>query len=595
MARWADRWRSYWDDDPPRSTSAVDAVAVVLLDLMTDGVDRRVVRQRVSADGARFVNSVMALSFGAAAPHSHPDWVTIDCHRATADSGRLVIALGWGYRFAVVDLGIASDAEGPTEPAPDEGFPDLVARFRTARAVDVVAVRPGPGGPPLHAGPGRRRRLLGWDDVLPVLRTSFPDEARSVMLADFLAAHVARHAAPPDDVRPAAPSEPAYAACSDRTALVDAIVELARRHCDHDAALDVRFAGAAHAASIAGAANARLGRPWVTVWNSAPGSGAARTAAGRETGCELRLRRAPVRPWSTVPSRDDGPMRVHLIDGTYELFRQHYGTIARHETPPPYAATIGVLTSTLQLLREGATHIGVASDHIIESFRNDLWPGYKTSAGMDPELLAQIPIVEEALDAMGVTVWAMVEHEADDALASAARVAAADPRVEQVLIVTPDKDLGQCVRGTRVVQFDRRKGEILDEAGVTAKFGVGPASVADWLALVGDSADGYPGLPGWGAKTASAVLARYGTIAAIPDEPGKWDVAGLRGVPKLAATLADQRALAELFVRVATVVDDLDVGAVDDWAWRGPTERFAAIAEQLGAGELVGRAMALTR
>lgn len=288
-------------------------------------------------------------------------------------------------------------------------------------------------------------------------------------------------------------------------------------------------------------------------------------------------------------------MRVHLIDGTYELFRQHYGTVARHETPPPFAATIGVLSSTLQLLREGATHVAVASDHVIESFRNDLWPGYKTSAGMDPELLAQIPLVEEALAAMGVTVWAMVDHEADDALASAARVAAADERVEQVLIVTPDKDLGQCVRGQRVVQLDRRKGEILDEGGVRAKFGVAPQSVADWLALVGDSADGYPGLPGWGAKTASAVLARYGTIEAIPDEPGKWDVPGLRGVPKLAATLSAQRELARLFVRVATVVDDLEVGRVDDWRWTGPTDRFAAAADQLGAPALAGRAAGLAR
>lgn len=193
-------------------------------------------------------------------------------------------------------------------------------------------------------------------------------------------------------------------------------------------------------------------------------------------------------------------MRVHLIDGTYELFRQHYGQVARHADAGPTAAAAGVVASTLELVADGATHIGVASDHVIESFRNDLWPGYKTSAGMDRRLLAQIPVMEQLLEACGFTVWAEVEHEADGALGAAAAVADADPRVEQVLIVTPDKDLGQCVRGTRVVQYDRRKREIVDEVGVVAKFGVGPASIADYLALVGDSADGYPGLPGWGRR-----------------------------------------------------------------------------------------------
>ena len=197
-----------------------------------------------------------------------------------------------------------------------------------------------------------------------------------------------------------------------------------------------------------------------------------------------------------------------------------------------------MLNSTLQLLADGATHVGVASDHIIESFRNDLWPGYKTSAGMPPELLAQIPMVEEALVAMGVTTWAMVEHEADDALGAAAAIADADERVEQVLIVTPDKDLGQCVRGTRVVQFDRRKREIVDEAGVIAKFGVPPASIPDYLGLVGDSADGFPGIAGWGAKSAAAVLARYGHLEDIPDSAGQWDVPGLRGAAKLSQRAA---------------------------------------------------------
>jgi 5'-3' exonuclease len=283
-------------------------------------------------------------------------------------------------------------------------------------------------------------------------------------------------------------------------------------------------------------------------------------------------------------------MRVHLIDGTYELFRQHFGYARRREQPTPYDATVGVLTSTLQLLRDGATHVGVASDHVIESFRNDLWPGYKTSAGMDPVLLAQLPIVEDALEAMGVTVWAMVEYEADDALAAAALVADRDQRVEQVIIVTPDKDLGQCVHGTRVVQYDRRNDNWIDQAGVLAKFGVAPASVPHWLALVGDSADGYPGIPGWGAKTASAVLARYRTIDAIPDDPADWDVAGVRNLPVLAATLRQNREVAQLFVHLATAVTDIEVGTVDDWEWTGPTERFSEVAERLGAPTLAKRA-----
>lgn len=283
-------------------------------------------------------------------------------------------------------------------------------------------------------------------------------------------------------------------------------------------------------------------------------------------------------------------LRVHLIDGTYELFRQHFGQAARHEDPGPFAATIGVLSSTLQVLADGATHVGVASDHIIESFRNDLWPGYKTSEGMPPELLAQTPVLEDALVAMGVTTWAMVEHEADDALAAAAAVAADDDRVEQVLILTPDKDLGQCVAGTRVVQVDRRKQEILDEAGVRAKFGVGPTSIADYLALVGDSADGFPGLPGWGAKSAATVLARFTHIDEIPAAAADWGLPGLRGAEKLAQTLRDQYDLALLFRRIATVVTDIDVGSVDDWEWRGPSPGFDAVARELGAPQLSARA-----
>jgi len=283
-------------------------------------------------------------------------------------------------------------------------------------------------------------------------------------------------------------------------------------------------------------------------------------------------------------------MIVHLVDGTYELFRQHFGNVARHDDPPPNAATVGVLASTLQLITEGATHVGVASDHVIESFRNDLWPGYKTSEGMPPELLAQIPVVEEALVAMGVTTWAMVEHEADDALGSAAEIAAADERVHQVVILTPDKDLGQCVRGTRVVQLDRRRNEVTDEQGVWAKFGVGPASIADYLALVGDSADGYPGLPGWGAKSAAAVLERFASIDSIPASAAEWDLPGLRGAVKLAATLDENRELALLFRLIATVVTDIPVGVVDDWEWEGPTPGFAAVAAALGSPELAARA-----
>ena len=288
-----------------------------------------------------------------------------------------------------------------------------------------------------------------------------------------------------------------------------------------------------------------------------------------------------------------GAVRVHLIDGTYELFRQHFGQVARHADARPYAATVGVLASTLQLVSEGATHLGVASDHVIESFRNDLWAGYKTSAGMDPELLEQIPIVEEALISAGFTTWAMVEYEADDALGAAAAVADADPRVTQAVIVTPDKDLGQCVRGTRVVQYDRRKGEIIDEAAVMLKFGVGPASIADYLALVGDSADGFPGIPGWGAKSAATVLAKFGSITEIPTSSGAWGLPGLRGAEKLAVTLRDNLELALLFKRIATVECDVPVGHVDDWRWSGPTSDFAAIAARLDAPHLVERAKRL--
>ena len=288
-------------------------------------------------------------------------------------------------------------------------------------------------------------------------------------------------------------------------------------------------------------------------------------------------------------------MKVHLIDGTYELFRQHYGQATRHSSAPPNAATIGVLNSTLQLIADGATHIAVASDHVIESFRNDLWAGYKTSEGMAEELLIQIPLMEQALGQMGVTTWGMIAYEADDALASAAALANADSRVEQVLIITPDKDLGQCVRGTRVVQFDRRKNEIIDEAAVTEKFGVPPSSIADYLALVGDSADGYPGIAGWGAKSTSSVLARFGSIEAIPVSADDWGAPPVRGAAKLAAALQDSMEEALLFRTIATVVDNLHVDSVDDWRWQGPLPGFAALAEQLGAPKLAERANRLAQ
>jgi 5'-3' exonuclease len=301
--------------------------------------------------------------------------------------------------------------------------------------------------------------------------------------------------------------------------------------------------------------------------------------------------------WARGPTCTVVAVKVHLVDGTYELFRQHFGSANRRgdsgRDPGPYDATIGVLTSTLQLIEDGATHLAVASDHVIESFRNDLWEGYKTSEGMLPELLAQIPLMEEGLVAMGVTTWAMIQWEADDALGAAARIAAADERVEQVLIVTPDKDLGQCVTGTRVVQYDRRKREIIDEDAVREKFGVGPASIPDYLGLVGDTADGFPGLPGWGAKSASLVLGRYGHLEDIPTEASLWDVDGLRGAAKLSATLQANMELAVLFRIIATVDYDVPVGTVDDWAWRGPTPEFAAICDGLGVPALAHRAATL--
>jgi 5'-3' exonuclease len=288
-------------------------------------------------------------------------------------------------------------------------------------------------------------------------------------------------------------------------------------------------------------------------------------------------------------------MIVHLIDGTYELYRQHFGQAVRHSSPPPLAATRGVVTSTLQLLVGGATHVTVAVDHVIESFRNQMYEGYKTSDGMEVEILEQIPLMEDALRALGVPVWPMVKYEADDGLAAGALIASLDDRVDQVQMITPDKDLGQCVVGNRVVQYDRRNDLIVNETAIIEKFGVGPASIADWLGLVGDTADGFPGLPGWGAKSATSVLAKYLHIGDIPDSEAQWATDGVvvRGAAKLAATLRDQRQMAELFKQVATVVtdvsDDVPLGVVDDWEWRGPTKDLGAIAKQLNMTDLVER------
>jgi 5'-3' exonuclease len=283
-------------------------------------------------------------------------------------------------------------------------------------------------------------------------------------------------------------------------------------------------------------------------------------------------------------------MKAHLVDGTYELFRHHFGLPEdARSRPGTNGAVRGVLWTIYYLLEEGATHVGVATDRVIESFRNDLWLGYKTGAGVDPILLAQFPVLEEGLSLMGVMLWPMVELEADDALASAAAVLADDPSVEQVIILTPDKDLGQCVVDGRIVQYDRRKQAIIDEAGVVAKFGVSPASIPDYLALVGDSADGFPGLPGWGAKSAAAVLSVYGTIEAIPPSAGQWEVPGLRGAPKLSATLEAAREAAALFKVLATLrIDRSLLPSTSALRWEGPPDPkpFLDFCDRIEAGQL---------
>jgi 5'-3' exonuclease len=288
-------------------------------------------------------------------------------------------------------------------------------------------------------------------------------------------------------------------------------------------------------------------------------------------------------------------VHIYLIDGTYELFRYFYAVPSAKGTGgQEIGAVRGVLGSVLSMIEGGATHVGVATDHVIESFRNNLYWGYKTSEGVDPALLSQFPILEEALRSMGVLVWPMTEFEADDALASAAAKAAQDDRVRQVIICTPDKDLSQCVVGSRVVQLDRRREILRDEAGVIAKFGIKPSSIPDYLAVVGDSADGYPGIAGWGSKTASAVLSQYPHLEDIPKDWRHWEPM-LRRARPLAESLFGAWEDALLFRTLATLRVDVPVFAsINDLMWRGPAEDFKRTSERLKAPELCGRALAST-
>lgn len=275
-------------------------------------------------------------------------------------------------------------------------------------------------------------------------------------------------------------------------------------------------------------------------------------------------------------------VKVYLVDGTYELFRHYYALpSAKDAEGREVAATRGVLASMLGMLKGGVTHLAVATDHVVESFRNDLWLDYKTSEGVEPDLLAQFPLLEEVLAAAGMVVWPMVEFEADDALAAGAVAAAKDRKVEQVVICTPDKDLGQCVSESRIVQLSRRTGVTLDEPGVMSKFGVTPASIPDYLALVGDSADGYPGLPGWGAKSSAAVLAKFLHLEAIPKDWKEWHV-NVTGASQLSATLAREWDHALLFRRLATLRTDIVLFEdVEQLRWTGPTPKFEEVAARL--------------
>ena len=280
-------------------------------------------------------------------------------------------------------------------------------------------------------------------------------------------------------------------------------------------------------------------------------------------------------------------MNIHLVDGTYELFRNHFGA------PPKKApdgrevgATLGLLRSLLMLLTSpDVTHVGVAFDHVIESFRNELYTGYKTGEGVDPDLLAQFPLAEEAVSALGVVVWPMVEFEADDALGTAAARFKKNKSVDQILICSPDKDLAQLVEGTKIVCWDRRREIIIDEAGVVEKYGVSPQSMPDWLALVGDSADGYPGIPGWGAKSASVVLSHYKKMESIPDDPLKWKVSSISPgrALSLAQSLSQRREEALLYKKLATVREDVPLTEkLNDLKWQGAYPRLKELCHELG-------------
>jgi 5'-3' exonuclease len=283
-------------------------------------------------------------------------------------------------------------------------------------------------------------------------------------------------------------------------------------------------------------------------------------------------------------------LEIYLVDGTYELFRHYYALpSAKDSAGREVAAVRGVLASVLGMINGGASHIAVATDHVIESFRNGLWPGYKTGEGIEPALWAQFSLLEDVFSAAGIVVWPMVEFEADDALAAAAAAADRDARVERVIICTPDKDLAQCVRGTRIVQLNRRTRVTLDEAGVVQKFGVSPASIPDYLALVGDAADGYPGLPGWGAKSSAAVLARFIHLESIPLDFREWHV-NVANASALADTLARERERALLFRTLATLRTDIALfDDVDQLRWNGHTPAFAELAARLDAAVTEGR------
>jgi 5'-3' exonuclease len=287
-------------------------------------------------------------------------------------------------------------------------------------------------------------------------------------------------------------------------------------------------------------------------------------------------------------------MKIHLVDGTYELFRNHFGA------PPKRApdgrqvgATLGLMRSLLMLVTTpGVTHVACAFDHVIESFRNGLYAGYKTSTGIDPELLAQFSLAEEAVRALGIVAWAMVEYEADDALASAVKRFKNNKRVEQIVLCSPDKDLAQLVSGDRIVCWDRRRDNVIDEAGVVAKYGVRPASIPDWLGLVGDAADGFPGLPGWGAKSAAAVLARYERLEAIPAAAGEWQVPGISAgrAASLAATLAQRRDEAQLYRTLATLRYDVPLEEqLSDLQWRGARGELRPLCAALGEERIAER------